>query len=384
MILEKAVDKLISHIKENADSSKNDGWVTIKYRDVPKITGESSYYTRKIFEALKMHPNIIYEIDTDARTYRKPLKFKYVDEKEKLNPDWFLKKKIFYGLTKEEVEYVKNQTGLDDFEKLYSVLSFINYLALSGGKEDYVEYDEKKVSDELLIPVKIVKEIYNLLKDRLIIIDKGKFVRVILNKQEYEMHLKNEEKGTSSPLIAAEKIDDKRILEIIHKVQEEVKHDIIEDESVISDEHTLVENLRQFRDSIIESQRDFETFLNKQINKILELNKKDEELKKGYETLEKVLQENQKLKEENVRYIAEINDLKRALERARNFKEKFIENAQSRLEVLLAEIIGITNSYTQIPHWKKDQKLNAKFQKNILDAVTSSIDEILHKSTEEE
>ena len=28
MILEKAVDKLISHIKENADSSKDDGWVT--------------------------------------------------------------------------------------------------------------------------------------------------------------------------------------------------------------------------------------------------------------------------------------------------------------------------------------------------------------------
>jgi hypothetical protein len=368
----KEIESLVRYVKNQMKDE--DDWVVIKYRDVPKIANISSYYVRKLFELLKGHKNIVFRIDEEAKTHKKPLLFRYVSEEEKVEST--LSENHFYYLTEEEVAYIKEKTGIREYQYLYRVLNVSNYLASVGAKESLIPIDIKAISDTLVVSKKEVESTISTLKESQMLIDIDGAGRLVLNAEDLQ--------NVSSTIPqSAQKLDDNLHLDT-HKLIDKLLEKQGMSESVadgqddeLRESNSLIENMRNFRNTISAMQDDFKTFLDKEIEKVSESEKKDKKMDEGFETLQKLMEDNKRLSEENKDLTRENERIVRSLQAAQKFRDQFIENAEQRLEILLAETIGIVSNYAQIPGWQKDQAANAKLQKNILNAVTSAVDDML-------
>lgn len=324
------LNRLVDYVKQN---SKDGDWVVIKYRDVPKIAEVSSYYVRKMFEMLKDHPNIVFEVKKDADTFKKPLMFKYVSEEEK-NATRITEKNFQY-LEQEEIDFVLEKMGISEYQtEGYYVLNLINLIASMGAKEKYTEVDISKLSDILVENHLKIAGIVDELTKNHILVDRNGKVRLLLNSEAVSKEIDNPFLDNSEPPA------------------------------------NLLENMQGFLKAMESMQAEFQGFLQSQINVIKDDIKKDEELDKGHQVLQDLIAENQKLQQDN-------DALQKELTSTRKFRDHFIEQAEGRMEILLAEIIGIVSAYANLPAWQKDEKVNAKLQKNILSAVTAAVEGLL-------
>lgn len=372
---QREIDMLVEYIKKNM-KHKND-WVVVKYRDVPKITGISSYYVRKIFELLKDHPNIVFEVDRDAKTYRKPLKFRYTNEEEKIKS--VVTEKSFYYLNQDEIDYVKDKLDINSYEKLFKMINMINFIASTGAKEKFVPLKIEEIADILVESKKVIQENVERLIKNDILIDKNGYFRLVLDANSLQ-ELQNEIKKDSAKVHPLYKDREEFIQRLLEKqgIELNTSHHESDASDDLLNSKSLLENMNDFLKAVSEIHLDFQGYLKSEIERIIESNKKEEELNEGYETLQKLMEENNRLTEENEELKKENRLLLASLEKNQAFRDKFIINAEQRLEILLAEIIGIVNNYSKLPGWQKDEVANAKLQKSILDSVTSAVDDMLN------
>lgn len=369
----KEVQALVNYVKDNM-KNEND-WVVIRYRDVPEITGASSYYVRKLFELLKAHPNIIFEVDKDAKTNKKPLKFRYTSKSEKINRT--ITGKQFHYLSDEDVNYIKNTVKIDDYELLFDLVNVCNYFVSIKANEEPVMLDKKVIANIFLFKKEELEKIVNILFESEILVDVGRGVRLLLNQKDLQ--------SVKSSLNQSHTLSDVKHLDVarlVDKILEkqgldlDTKEDQAE-EIELDESKSLIENMKYFHKTITSIQQDFQSFLDDQINRLSEAEKNQEEMEQGYETLQKLMGENSRLKDENEKLTHENNRLLRSLEASQKFREEFIAFSQQRFEILLADIIGVVTNFSRLPGWKKDQAASAKLQRNILDAVTATIDDML-------
>ncbi|MED1125208.1 hypothetical protein [Bacillus atrophaeus] len=368
------VEKLVRYIQDNMKDK--DDWVVVKYRDVPKITGISTYYVRKMFELLKDHPNIVFEIDKEAKTNKKPLKFRYTSEQEKIES--VVTEKSFYYLSQDEIDYIQNELNTQCYQKLFKVLNLCNYIASLGAKEKPVLLDPKDIADIMVESTDYIESTIEELRNHNLIIDIEGYSRLILNKDS--LHSVEE---------TAQQINSPRRHNNVHHINKEQlinkflnNQDVPKGNSEFDDDlkesNTLLSNMRNFRDTFAKMQDEFKSYLDEELEKVAQSEKKDQEMSEGFETLQKLIDENKELKEKYDSLKAENYKLVESLNKSQKYRDRFIENAEQRLEILLAEVIGIVSSYGQIPTWQKDNAANAKLQKNILNAVTAAVDDMLN------
>ncbi|PTY93003.1 hypothetical protein [Heyndrickxia sporothermodurans] len=373
----KEIESLVRYVKDHMKSE--DDWVVIKYRDVPKITGISSYYVRKLFELLKDHKNIVFEIDKQAKTHKKPLKFRFVDEETKLNTT--LTEKNFYYLNQDEVDYIRARVGDKDIRSMSRILGMCNLLASMDAREKFIPLDIKLLTDTLVSSKKATEEVLDILRRKEILIDRDGMAKLILNSADLQSV--KAELNQSAPVSKNNlNLDTGKLLDKLLEKQSAQVQSVDEQEDDLKESNSLVENMRSFRNAISAMQDDFRAFIDKEIERVSESDKKDKELDQGFETLQRLMDENNRLIERNKHLESENERLVKSLEKAQKFRDQFIINAEQRLEVLLAEVIGVVSNYAQIPGWQKDQVANAKLQKNILSAVTSAVDDMLQFTKE--
>lgn len=365
------IELLVEYIKD--EKTKGNDWTIIKYRDVPELTGLSSYYVKKVFELLKEHPHIVFEIDKDSKTFKKPLKFKYVEnQKEKIEK--VITEKSFYYLDQNEIDNVQKTMELDNYEELYRYLNLINYLSHTGAKEKFVKFSLKEASDLLVYTRKEIDEMIEALKKKNILVDRDGMVSIIFDVAR----IKDQETNPIEPTNNAKKsITNDGILALLSETSPKEGPEASIDEDLFP-EASLVENMKNFRNSISEMQEGFSLFLNSELKKLTNDEETKQQVDEGYETLQKLVKENGDLTSQLEDLQEEKQLLEKSLKSAQNFKDKFLQNSEQRLEILLAETINTISRYANIPAWEKNQGTNARLQKDILSSVTSAVEDIIN------
>lgn len=356
------VERMIEYIKDS--TSKRNPWVIIKVRDVPEITGASSFYTKKIFEQLKNHPEVVFEVYEEAKTTKKPIRFRIAK-----NPDEKIEavitEKSFYYLNEEDVQIVKDAFKDSGYEELFTVLSVINYISHIGGKREHIEVSPENIAEMLVEDVEKMENVLEMITNRIGSIDIEGKVKLLLSSEEIDLDEDDNSPRTEEPSQISLK---DRINSLFNTEEVENSNEKEED---------LVLNLENFRESVSTMNKQFEDFLQGQIIAITEHKRKSQEIEDSYKAMNELVKENSKLKKEIDDIKNKNAELNKKLNLSMGSRDKFIENAEGRFEILLAEIMNMTTDYVNTPNWQKDNARNAKLQKGILGAVTSAIDDLL-------
>ena len=348
---EDQVNRLVSYIEEEQNRTEN-GWVIITHRDVPKITGYSQYYTNRAFEALKNHSYVAYRI-ADTKRPNRPFEFRVCSSYEE-KVELTVNGSQFRYLEDDEVQEFKNKLSEENFEDLMLHLRILDFLCLSGIKQKPVEFNIEKIATTFVVPVNKVEHIYLNLLDKGILEDKGDVYTLSTTTDKIQSFTNNE----SHSKILGGNEDEK--WEGTKEPEEKTEEPSMSE---------LVESVRNMADL----QKQFKDFFDDRLQQLIDSNK-------GYEALQKAAEEDQKLRDRISEFEQENRLLQQSLEKKDQDKEEFISEVQSRLEVLAAELTNLTSSYVSIPAWKKDQRENARFQRQITNAITSAIDDILEKA----
>ena len=75
--LQEKTSVIVDYVRQKTKDTND--WVHIGNRDIPRIFGISQLYAPRLLEAIKAHPNIVYEVDNKFPTCFKPYMFKWVD-----------------------------------------------------------------------------------------------------------------------------------------------------------------------------------------------------------------------------------------------------------------------------------------------------------------
>ena len=347
--LKEETGRLIEFIRKK--TNQDNPWVVIRHRDIPGIAGASAFYSRRLLELLRLHPNVISEVDYSHNTRMKPYRFRYSTEKEKIRRG-FTENQFSY-LKQDHIELVKKCFPEEDYYELHRILSMVNYLSGIGAKESFVEIDIRQISDFLVIELEMVE---NYLKAMLCCC----MVKVP-EKQLYKLSLENNYE--SDVLLSQSSVLPVKT-EIIKASD---KQDNGPATIMASDVVQNLEDFRQFIDGqLMELRRSIEA-----------TKRHEEDLLNSYAAANRLLEENKQLKTLLSEKESVAQQLTLALEKEQQYRETFFVEAQGHLQVFYGELMSLLNDFSKLPAWQVTPQRRAELQKNILDSMSAAMGEML-------
>lgn len=306
---------LVDYIREETEEKRS--WITLTYRDIAKIVGTTpgSSITKRLMEGLKEHENILFKLNLDPKKSKKPLQFQFVDKETKFKA---IDNKRYRNLTPEEVEAIKTAIGHRDHTDIYNVLSYINYLKSMYGNEPFTMPSPAEMSDLLLILEQDVIYINDFLKSHDMLIDENGKYRLFLDKTGTEkvVNLKGNNKVIEMPKVPA--------VDLQHL-----------------DNKPTEEAIRMLMDQLTIQQNNLRAYLEQKVlSDINQISSLKTQLDEGHQMIQKVLDENQDLRNENQELKSKISKLEANLDRAIRFKD---------------DLINATQEYLQIFNWQVQQ-----------------------------
>ena len=338
---------LVEYIEEN--STEEDPWVIIKHRDVPDLTGSSPYYTNKIFEHLKQLNTITYRTAAEHNTKKKPVKFMIIDPADK--PTEVFSEKEYAYIQPHQMSYLQLRLIDEDTLQIEKMLKVMNYLL---GKKTPLMEKWSNLKDVLAIDERDLKEIIMILCE----------IEAIEKMPQ--------EKGpeyVSLQVIIPEKGTAYKDRTLKDKKNEDNTND--SNGLSVKDYGDLIQNMKSFSGLI----EDFKTFIDSKTDHVID---RVNNIENSRETVEKLIDETKALKEEIFKIENENKKLEKENKMLVEYRNNYEANAQEVLEIMLATMMNSVSNYVQIPHWSKDEKTNAKLQKEISTAVTEAIEKIIN------
>lgn len=349
---DKEVRLVLKYIEDNA--TKYNPWVVITHRQVPKITGASPYYTNAIFDQLKLLNNITYRTEPSYPSSRKPLKFKIIEPQEK--PENVFNEENYSSISERNMALLKERLTTQDTLQIGPMLKIMNYLYGKKADQSSVIIRSEDLSSVLAIEEEELKE------NLLILENAGVIEHEYTNIEDQEMDIKI----VLSTKSAENKV--KNIRPVSEKTEE--PSDTTEAEGSKENYEDLIQNMQKFESFI----GDFKEFINRKTNTVVDRVNNIEESRR---TISKLLEERKEIQNEMDKIKEENKALKKENQQLIDYREKFEQNAQESLEIMLAVITNAVSEYVRIPAWDKDEKTNAKLQREVSKAVTDTMNEII-------
>lgn len=409
--LQEKTDVIVNYVRQQ---TKNGSWVHIGNRDIPRIFGISQLYAPRLLEAIKAHPNIVYEVDHKFPTRFKPYMFKWVENaEEKIEAG--LSPAQFYWLSDEEVDKLKSIEPNNDYEANARILRLCNLLVSEGAKDWWMPIDVDAMSDLIVASQSETKTVVDQLIEANILIkaEKHSLYRLVLDPSflpaiqeeakadEVRVKPKQERKKRKSGMenISAE-ISNKNTFAIDNE----------KNGTIISEKRNVLEHLGENAANVspnltgmleIEGQATFELALKNarileqvardaaektkwQIAALEQLSKRENDYERSYNAFTKLgiehnalLNEFEATKEKADRLETRVRTLESESKKLCDYNERVMAYTQARMDVMLGQISSLIDEYASRPTYEKDEVVAARLKKKVWESVWGTINEIV-------
>lgn len=349
------LNTLVDHIKEKTE--KDGSWITLTYRDIARLVGTTpgSSVTKRLMESLKDHENILFKLNLDPKKSKKPLQFQFVDKETKF---WAIDNKRYRNLTEYEVDLIKTEMGYKNHTDIYNILSFVNYLKSTYGKDPFTMPSVSELSDLLLILEQDVIYIIEFLKSHKLLIDDNSKIRLFLDKTGKENIVNLKE--NSNTIDINQSIPAIDLQHLNNKPPEEA--------------------LRMIMDQLTIQQSTLKSYLEQEVfSKFSEITTLKKQLDDGHNMIQKVLDENQDLRDENQKLKTKIGKLEANLDRALRFKDDLVNATQDFLQIFNWQVqqVALKDSNTSASV-KNSKAYRAKLSQQYIDVGQEFYDSIIN------
>jgi hypothetical protein len=380
------INKIVEYIKEK---SINGEAVNLTIKEASGLFG---FKTTKTFELLKKVRELdnieaVQNENSGGSGRTKSFFYKYVENTEvKPRPNKLVKYKF---LTDEELSKVETALGVNN-ATLEMSLKMLNILSLKGAKEDYISYVDE-LATLLVLTHSQVRLYINMLKRLgLLTVNSEEKIKLTISVEEKQKVVQ----GAVQEEFVIEKAPANVISEVIKakELAEEINSEIDQDSAIAQ---TLISNLKDFTGFV----GDFKQFIENisgqiegkyssnpdEINKLREeLALKDKQLEEGAVVLEKCTSEIACYKNMADAYAKDIKSAKLTINAYKASNENLFAFMNERFEVVIAEITNTICEYAQSPDWKLTPPVKARYQNNVVSAITTAVQEILNYNKNKE
>jgi DNA-binding MarR family transcriptional regulator len=351
---------LFNYIQEK--STEENPWVILKHRDIPTIARTSSFYSRRLLELLKLHPNLISEVDFSYNTHMKPYKFRVVDEEEKLKKG--LSENQFPYLDRDNIERVMDVCNLADYYEAHKMLSVINYMAGAGANKQFVKFDLKEIGGVLGIEESTVVSM----------VDKFLQAGCLVKAKQcdaYRLTFSDEELVETALQAESQKPP--------VKVPGKKKKGASAPAALLPEAGFAKNELQEYSvGGLIVALKEFAHYFDEGVTSVVNQHiAADANLSESHIAMTKLLDELSQLRQSIENLEHDNRRLSGALEKKQSYYSEFQQRAQGRVEVLYAEILQLLAEFGKIPKWKNDEENSGAFQRRVVTVLNDAISEIL-------
>jgi hypothetical protein len=387
-------DVIIDFLKGKED------WTTLRLKEIACKIDSNTVYATETVERLRNHPDIKVEEDMSVSSGRKPLKFLYVGAKPVKETKVF--SKSYKNLTEEEVAFIEKMSSDNNKINKPILLSVINVIAGLGGRDNYILNYNSQISDLLIMTYNNVKFQIDLARWIGLVNIKHESIKLTIDPISQAKNVSipvatstcevaptvgktptvEEIKNTVVPTIETITFIAKPSTTIEKVKQVELsshESDTENIEKAIAMYETMVTNLDDFQDFMKSFQGFFDKTATdmKQITVTGNTKELEKELEMGSMAMSKCLEENKCLRAANVTKDKKIVELNKLAQAYRADSDRVFDFIHERFQILIAETMNHISEYAQMPDWRRNASENAKFQNAVVNAITSSTDEIL-------
>lgn len=390
------------------DYIRSSGGAVVTIQTVKEKTGLNEVYANNILKVIKTDPSVEYHKD---KINRKATFFKFIGEVLPVTNEPRMHKK-YKNLTEDQVRYIQSVLAKKPIGSTFDVLmSIINALASFNGASKFVDKYIEKIGDLLIMKNAQVRLYADVLQKAGLLITDNNKARLLLKGEDPAEVLKEtaapakvtpppvKEPAITAPELAP---DPKPVVYIEEPVKETVQEPVTDPVNKTSSEieATLISNMESFKGFINQFENfigdmisqvngagskseieELKTLLSDQDKENAELRKERDlykkQLEEGNKSLTRVLTENANLKEALTKKIDENKMNKKLIEAHKEANDNVFAAMQEKFQILLADISNTISDYTRIPAWQLTSAHTARVQSQIINAVTSTMNELL-------
>ena len=391
---------LVEHIREKTQGIE-DKWVTLGHRDIPKIAHCSTLYSRKMLELIKHNANVIYEIDENFPTRYKPYKYRYGSREEKL--DFGLSARNFFSLHQEEIDYIRSKIKIQNYAKMFTILSLCNILASSEAREYFIKINIKELADLTISNnIDTEKSIEQLISKGLLV--QAKHETVYKLALDPSTHISIIEEANQKIVCVKQKKPRKKRIHIDEDIASDQSPDSSRTNELFVEDcrAKMLDSLPANMISLLPSSIDNKNALSRvdqligtianmsgmldelkqsatiQVSDLVKLRDREEEINFSYDTFQKLLKENDAYREEQFSDKERIRKLENEQKKLAIWQEGFIMSSQAQLDMMLGEVSGAIDEFVKRPTYEqRDVLVAARLKKSVWGAVTNTSNLIL-------
>jgi DNA-binding IscR family transcriptional regulator len=412
MYKHKTFDKDIEIMKEYIQENSNEDGVVVSIDTIKEKTNVNQAYASAILNGLKEVPGI-----ESKRGFGKQTKFKFVTPKI---VQTVIMDKKYKNLTEDEAAYamkVLEEKGIHNQE---TMMSIINILAYLGAKENFISKYMDTLSDMLVMKHNQIRVYINVIETSNLLVANDGFIRltlsdyssnlIITSKKKTPEAVKPQVQEESKPvnnIVAenpkpADSVDvGKLVKDTFNTISEGLGIEPEPEKSVIEDLKQSMTNMSgiidQFQGYLKETVsslgqsglkeqlqaqvKENQSHLNEISNLKTAIALKDNQLTEGKNATDRIIGENTRLKDDIREKSNEINLLKKTVKAYKDSSDNLFTAMQGRFELLLADINTTITAYTSKPAYKITPSDSARVQKQVLDAITAAMDDLIKSDT---
>lgn len=372
---DKFLDMMVNHIKKNSPFKSST-------KEVMRITGiGNSPYAVNLIRGLKSHPNIrVEEVKrnvTNLYYIGEQLTTSDIPTEQVVNPtSKEIEIKAYPYLSKKEFKTAHEALSTEHLAPpvIHTLILILNALQSFNSCKRVNNHIEKLAA--LLVMKKSTLLIYVDILAKMKLLKTYPDGSALVTLMRLPEQLAEEESHSFREFLEKE-FENEEATETVVEVKAETH-------SNQEAENELAGNLMHFANTI----DSFKNYLDDQLKSICNpsvsqeaFEKLEEELKKGNSVIEKLLEENESIKEDLKNKASELRKAKTDADAYRMANENLFNAMQERLQVMLADINNTITDFTKIPSYLIKTADIGRVQTQVVTAVTSTMEDLLKANT---